>query len=104
MLPQKNGMNRIFSLTFRRKEVNLLPFHPHLLLDKPTSPSLRPKSDQIISVEIGNMMSPHNFAHSIRSFFGMVKWNFGGMVMQDMSFDGAVHDKAADEAKITVDG
>jgi hypothetical protein len=103
-LPQKNGMNRISSLTFRWKEVDLLPFHPHLLLNKPAGPPLRPKSDQIISLEIGNMMSSHNFAHSIRSFFSVVEWNLGGMMVQDMSLDGAVHNKAADEAKITIDG
>jgi hypothetical protein len=94
----------ICSLLFLREEINLLPLHSRLLFDESTTLPLLPKCDQVIRLKIRNVISSHNFIHRVRCFLSMIEWNFRGVMMEHVSFDSTVHDEAADEAEVAIDG
>lgn len=56
------------------------------------------------SLDVCTVVLAHNRLNSFGSLVGVVEWDGGDVVVEDVGLDDAMEDVATDEAKFTVDG
>ena len=84
------------------KEIN---FTPHiLLLYKPTTIVIAPKSPQEGRLHIALIMYSHHIFDSARRFFCVVERDSRCVVMEDVILDRAMEDIASDKPKVSIYG
>ena len=57
---------------------------------------------QRTSLYVSSIVLTHNRLNGFGSFIGVVKWNRGHIVVQNVSFNDAMEEMAADKAKLAV--
>lgn len=91
------------------KEQHALPLTLRTLtrLNPLTSPHIRPQrldEAQRPTLNISTIMLAHNRLDGLASLISVVEGNGRNVVVQDVGFDDAVEEVAADEAEFAVDG